>query len=166
MDFDYTNFPGKFLDISKITRQNIIPLVTIITPFFNSGKYFEYTFNCVINQSFPWFEWIIVDDGSTNQKDINLLNQYQLKDSRIKIYKKANGGIASARNYAISKSSTDFIVPLDADDLISPVYLEINYWALNFNPSASWSYTDSVGFGDQQYLWKKNFNLEKLKVNN
>ena len=165
MKFDYKQEPGKVL-IQQEQHTDIDPLVTIITPFYNSGKHFTQTYNCVINQTFPWFEWIIVNDGSTNQEDINLLLTLKNRDSRITLLEKENGGIASARNMAIRYSRTDFIVPLDADDLISATYIEINYWALVHNPNAAWSYTDSVGFGTQEYLWKKSFSSEIMKVNN
>ena len=120
----------------------------------------------MINQTFPWFEWIIVDDGSTNTMDVETLLSFASQDSRIKYFRKSNGGIASARNLAIKHSTTDYIVPLDADDLISPVYLEINYWALQMHPDAGWSYTDSYGFGDQNYLWKKHFSSKTMRTNN
>lgn len=63
MQFDYTQQPGK--SWQHKTADPKTALVSIITPFFNAGKYFEQTFNSVMNQTFPWFEWIIVNDGST-----------------------------------------------------------------------------------------------------
>lgn len=165
MEFDFNQLPGQNLHVLYYTEV-VIPLVTIITPYYNAGEYFENTFNCVINQTFPWFEWIIIDDGSTNPHDIASLKDFVSRDSRIKYFRKNNGGIASARNLAIQYSTTEYIIPLDADDLISPVYLEINYWALHFHPDAAWSYTDSYGFGLQNYLWKKKFSSELMRVNN
>lgn len=165
MNFDFNKYPGQRLHNPCICLP-ISPLVTIITPFYNAGEFFDSTFNSVINQTFPWFEWIIIDDGSTNIEDVALLQHYVSLDSRIKYFKQDNKGIAGARNLAISKSSTNFIVPLDADDLISPIYLEMNYWALMFAPDAAWSYTDSVGFGQQNYLWKKHFSSEQMRIHN
>lgn len=165
MIFDFTKEPGK-----KLLNRNLVteskPLVSIITPYYNASKYFEQTYNCVINQTFPYFEWIIVDDGSTNSEDIKVLEKYSKKDSRIKLYHKENGGISSARNYGIKKSQTEIIIPLDADDLIIPTYVEYNYWALYYNPNASWSYTDCLGFQGQEYLWKKSFSTETMKSEN
>ena len=65
MEFDYAKEPGRKLLISN-RESDGKPLVSIITPYYNAGKYFKQTFNCVMNQTFPWFEWIIVDDGSTD----------------------------------------------------------------------------------------------------
>ena len=64
MEFDYTKEPGK-VRLNRNLNTEDTPLVSIITPYYNAGKYFEQTFNCVMNQTFPWFEWIIVNDGST-----------------------------------------------------------------------------------------------------
>ena len=64
MEFDYTKEPGREL-LQRGLNHEGTPLVSIITPYYNAGKYFEQTFNCVMNQTFPWFEWIGVDDGST-----------------------------------------------------------------------------------------------------
>ena len=165
MNFDYTKEPGRYL-LNRGIRHDGAPLVSIITPYYNAGKYFEQTFNCVMNQTFPWFEWIIVDDSSTKKEDYELLLGLGQKDSRIKIYQKENGGPSSARNYAIVRTSTDIIVSLDADDLIEPTYLETTFWALYTHPNAGWAYTDSIGFGQLQYLWKVPFSSEKLKTEN
>lgn len=164
MEFDFAQQPGG--NRKQVFDISVPSLISIITPFYNAGKYFEQTFNCVINQTFIWFEWIIVDDGSTNLKDIELLKKLSQCDSRIKLYHKKNGGPAAARNYAVSKLNTKLIVSLDADDLIEPTYLEETYFALYFNPGASWAYTDSLGFGNLEYIWKVHFNSERLKKKN
>lgn len=164
VEFEYEKQPGLR---RKCHKSSSIPhFVSIITPFYNAGKYFEQTFNCVMNQTFEWFEWIIVDDGSSNEADLAILEKLAMTDSRIKLYHIENRGPAGARNYAVSKSNTDIIVPLDADDLIEAVYLEETFFALYFNPTASWAYTDSVGFGELQYVWKVPFDSRKLKRKN
>lgn len=163
-DFEFEKQPG--LQRKNYKSSFVTPLMSIITPFYNAGKYFEQTFNCVVNQTFEWFEWIIVDDGSTNESDVDLLQKLAKTDSRIKVYRKKNMGPAVARNYAVSKSNTSIIVPLDADDLIEAIYLEETYFGLFFHPDATWAYTDSVGFGDLKYVWKVPFDAEKLKKKN
>jgi len=165
MEFDFTKELGKeLLDRGLVTDGK--PLVSIITPYYNAGKYFEQTFNCVMNQTFPWFEWIIVNDGSTDVHSIKLLEEYVSRDGRIILLTQKNAGTSAARNLAVRKSKTDILVPLDADDLIAPVFLEEIYWALYRNPDAGWAYSDSVGFGAQRYLWKVPFSIERLKHEN
>ncbi|WP_343248568.1 glycosyltransferase [Diplocloster hominis] len=165
MEFDYTQEPGKVLyESAQINDDLGYPLISIITPFYNSSKYFEQTYNCVLNQTFPWFEWIIVNDGST--EDINDVIKLVDQDIRIKLINQENKGQASARNRAIKESNTDIIVPLDADDLIIPTFLEYIFWGLYFNPECSWCYTDSVGFQEDNYVWSREFSSDMMKYNN
>ena len=165
MDFDFEQEPGMALR-APFYKAKVTALVSIITPFYNAGKYFEQTFRSIINQTFPWFEWIIVDDGSTQPEDIELLDRLAAYDARIQVLHKANHGPSSARNTAIFNASTDIIVLLDADDLVEPDYVEILYWALYFNPEYDWVYTNSVGFQNQQYIWDKPFQASVLKTYN
>jgi glycosyltransferase involved in cell wall biosynthesis len=163
--FDYSKQPG--LERTRIYAPDPKDaLVSVITPFYNAGKYFEQTFNSVMNQTFPWFEWIIVNDGSTKEEDIELLESVASRDSRITVVTQKNGGLSCARNTGVKNTHTEFIVPLDADDVIAPTYLECMYWALHYNPQAAWCYTGSYGFQEQQYIWKYHFDAEKLKTYN
>ena len=165
MNVDFTKKPGRiagrelYPDFDK-------PLVSVITPFYNAGKYFAETFNSVINQTFPWFEWIIVNDGSTQKEDIELLHRLAETDRRVSIITQENGGLSCARNTGIANSNTELIAPLDADDLIAPTYLECLYWGLYYNADAAWAYTSSYGFHDQEYVWQYPFNAERLKTYN
>ena len=68
--FDYKKEPGLKLDIQAENFNNIKPLVSIITSYYNSDEFLWQTFNCVLNQTFPYWEWIIVDDGSTSKKSL------------------------------------------------------------------------------------------------
>ena len=165
MEFDFTKEPGQRLLNRKLNHTGE-PLVSVITPYYNAGKYFEQTFNCVMNQTFPWFEWIIADDGSTDDASLAVLDRFAARDDRIRVFHKENGGISTARNLAIRKAKTDIIIPLDADDLIVPTYLETQYWALRQNPDCDWSYSNNIGFHNQQYKWDKPFDPELLRTYN
>ena len=161
--FDYKKEPGKE-DIKRGYNKKEKALVSIITPYYNASKYFEQTYNCVINQTFPFYEWIIINDGST--EDINYLEELCSKDERILLINKENGGLSSARNRGIKESNTDIIIPLDADDLIETTYVEKIYFALYFNREASFAYTDTIGFQDIEYMWRKKFDSDKMKEEN
>ncbi len=165
MEFNYQQQPGLSLHRKKLVTDGA-PLVSIITPFYNGTRYFEQTFNCVMNQTFPWFEWIIVNDGSTDPGAADFLAEYAKKDPRIRVLHKENGGISSARNLGIKNSVTDLILPLDCDDLIDPTFVEVCWWMLEKHPDAAWSYTDSVGFQGQEYLWSHRFNSQQEKTEN
>ncbi len=166
MKFDFELQPGKVRNDRKMCDKQIKPLMSVVTAYYNAGKYFEQTFNSVVNQTFPWFEWIIVNDGSTNQDDIELLNGLVQQDIRIILINQKNGGLSYARNVGIENSHTEIIVPLDADDLIAPQYLEYLFWGLYYNSDYSWCYTCSIGFHDEEYLWKYPWDAEKLKTYN
>lgn len=166
MEFDYSQQPGLKLN-KKLNQYNgLNALVTIITPYYNAGKYFEQTFNSVMNQTFPWFEWIIVNDGSTKQNDIEILNYFSKRDKRIRVINQENKGLSYARNVGFENAHADVVIPLDADDLISPQYVEYLYFSMLYNSEAAWSYTCTVGFGGEEYLWKYLWNAEKLKTYN
>lgn len=164
--WEYKYEPGK-----KVRKQNnetskIKPLVSIITSYYNSNKFMWQTINCVLNQTFQSWEWIIVDDGSNNKEAVEYLEEVKKIDQRIKIYHKENEGLAKGRDYAIKYSTTQYILPLDADDLIEPTYIETLYWTLETNLNASWAFTNSVGFGKYIYLSDQKFDSEKMKTDN
>ena len=162
MKFDFKAQPN-MQNYCKLTEiDNFVPQVSIITPFYNSGEYILDTAKCVLNQSFPWFEWIIIDDGSTDEKSLKILEKLKKTDKRIKIFHKSNSGLASTRDYGCEKSNklTKYFLFLDDDDLLETNYIECNYWALETNQNAAFSYTNTIGFGAQEYLWDKKFNIK------
>ena len=161
MGFDFSKEPGRTLLNRKLNHERE-PLVSIITPFFNADKFFEQTYNCVINQTFPWFEWIIVDDGSTDIASIEILEHFVRMDPRIRLLRQDNVGPAAARNRAAAEAKAEIIIFLDADDLIEPTYSETLFWALYTNPDCAWAYSNSIGFYAQRYVWNISFSAEKL----
>ncbi len=107
--------------------------VSIITPFYNSKDNFELTFQSVLSQTYKDWEWIIVDDYSTDGS-IEYLKHLMGKDERIKIvFSEKNGGSAVARNKGLSITSGRYITFLDADDTIDPTYLESQVEFILFN---------------------------------
>lgn len=165
--FDYNIQPGLTRkQCNRINVEDWKPVVSIITSYYNAHEYMSQTVNCVLNQTFPHWEWIIVDDGSDNQDAIDYLEKVKSIDFRISIYRKQNEGLAKGRDYAISKSNTNLIVPLDSDDLIVPTYIESLYITLLTNKDASWAYSNSVGFGKYNYLYDKQFDSNKMRYEN
>lgn len=165
MEFDFRKRPGQYL-AKQTVNEPLAAKVSIVTPYYNSGTNFEETYNCVINQTFEAFEWIIVNDGSTERQDVERLEAFANTDSRIRVFHQENGGQSRAKNKAIKESRTDIIVFLDADDLIEPFYIEYLYKALEAHPNAGWSYMDLVGFGAVEYVWCKKFSAGRMTFNN
>ena len=165
MEFDYSCQPGrKDWNLGYVKTEK--PLLSIITPFYNDSGFIMQTARCVFNQTFPYFEWVIVNDGSTEPKALETLEEIEQSDPRVRVLHQENGGPAAARNYGAWHSQTDFILPLDADDLIEPPFLEYCWWMLQKNPGAAWDYTGSLGFGSIEYLWDQPFDPIRLKREN
>lgn len=163
-NFNYELQPGKELKPFNFEKK-YEPIISIVMPFYNEKDHIEQTVNSVLNQTFPAWELIIVDDGSTDEEALNGLEKIAKKDERIHVYHKENSGPADTRDFAVSKSSESakYICTLDSDDLIDKTYLEIAYFTLETNPKATWTYTDSIGFGNVEYTWNKGFSSNKLK---
>ena len=96
--FDFKKEPGLIKEGAE-TKQDIEPKISIITSYYNSGEYIMQTYNCVISQTFPYWEWIIVDDGSTDKKSLSILDEIEQKDSRIRVYHKVNEGLAKRKRF-------------------------------------------------------------------
>lgn len=94
------------------------PLVSIIVPSFNKEKYISETINSVLNQTYSNWELLIIDDLSTDNT-IVIAESFALKDERIKVFKNgANRGANYSRNYGIKSSLGNYIIFLDADDIL------------------------------------------------
>ncbi|MBD0831205.1 glycosyltransferase family 2 protein [Aestuariibaculum sediminum] len=104
-------------------------MVSIITPVFNCEKYLPECINSVINQTFVDWELILIDDCSTDSSR-DIIEEYALKDSRIKTYFfNENVGAGIARNKGIDIAKRRFIAFLDSDDYWHDQKLELQ---LNF----------------------------------
>ena len=166
-NFNFNLQPGKQLKKFNF-RNDYEPLITIIMPFYNDKDTIEQSVYSVLNQTFPAFELLIIDDGSEDKESLKKLSEIEKLDNRIQVLHKENGGASKARDFGVKQSckSSKYIVFLDSDDLIEPTYLECAYWTLETHKEASWAYTDSIGFEDVEYLWNKWFDSEKMKREN
>ena len=91
--------------------------ISIITPVYNCEKLIEKTIECVLNQTYKNWEWLLVDDCSPDDSAI-IIQKYAKNDNRIKYFKLSeNSGAAVARNKALAESTGRFVAYLDADDL-------------------------------------------------
>jgi glycosyltransferase involved in cell wall biosynthesis/GT2 family glycosyltransferase len=133
------------------------PLVSIVTPFFNTGEEFLATATSVLAQSLQQFEWIVIDDGSTDPRSKEMLAKVRASDRRISVIEQENKGCGAARNQGFRAARAQFVVPLDADDLLEPTALEKWMWYLATHPQAAFVNGFSIGFGRQQYVWQNGF---------
>lgn len=100
---------------------------SIIIPLYNKQNYIKKTIDSVFAQTYQEFEVIVVNDGST---DNSLKEALSITDPRVRVIDKSNGGVSSARNRGIQEAKNDWIVFLDADDVLYPnalaTYMELH----------------------------------------
>lgn len=163
-EFKFELEPGKKIN-NQMEYIEKNPIISVIVPFYNSKKYIEQTIISILNQTFPYYEVLIIDDGSKDKESLEKLERVKKLDKRIKVFHKNNEGLAATRDFGAAKSSESckYLMFIDDDDLIEPTFLECAYWTLETNKDAAWAYSDSIGFEGQEYLWNKYFDSEKLK---
>lgn len=105
-------------------------MISIIVPVYNAERFLRGCLDSILNSTYPDFEVILVDDGSTDGSGL-ICDQYQEWDNRIKVIHQQNNGISSARNAGLSCASGEFITFADADDFIHPLMLEAMKRAIN-----------------------------------
>ena len=94
-----------------------MPKISIIVPVYNVEKYLRKCVDSILNQTFKDFELILVDDGSIDTSG-KICDEYNLKDNRIKVIHKENGGLSSARNAGLDIAQGEYIGFVDSDDWI------------------------------------------------
>lgn len=99
-------------------------LISVILPVYNSEKYIRKAIQSVLDQTFTDFELIIVNDGSTDNT-LGIINEFD--DSRIRIINQENQGPGAARNNALERVDSDYVMFLDSDDWYHERALEISY---------------------------------------
>lgn len=98
-------------------------MVSIIFPLYNSQKYIKKSLNSILKDFSKDIEIICIDDGSRDNS-LKILQQYALKDARIKILKQNNQGAAAARNLGSSYANGKYVIFLDSDDYFEPDLIE------------------------------------------
>lgn len=96
------------------------PLVSIIIPTYNYAKFVSFAIDSALAQTHPELEVIVIDDGSTDNT-AEILSAYQ---QRIRVIHKQNAGLSAARNTGISEARGEWVVFLDADDILYPQMVE------------------------------------------
>lgn len=91
--------------------------ISIIIPVYNTEKYIEKCLNSIVNQTYSNLEIICVNNGSTD-KSSKLLNEYLMKDKRIKLIETENNGVSAARNIALNNVTGQYVLFVDSDDWI------------------------------------------------
>lgn len=139
--------------------------VSIIIPTFNSSKHLKATLNSVLSQTYTDWECILVDDGSIDLTETISIN-YQEKDQRFQLYKRPEDlpkGPSSARNYGVTKAKGDFLIFLDADDLLATTCLENRVAQFQQHQECDFLVFQMERFFDEPDFLKKEIAVEQDK---
>lgn len=101
-----------------------MPKISVIVPVYNAEQYLPRCVDSILDQSFNDFELLLVDDGSTDESGM-ICDEYAVKDSRIHVIHKENGGVSSARNVGLDNAIGEWVCFVDSDDELMPDGLKV-----------------------------------------
>lgn len=128
-------------------------MVSIITPCYNDGAYIEETIQSIRAQTYTNWEIIVVDDGSDDAYTLKILEKIQ-HEKDIRLLRTQRLRPAGARNAGISVANGEYILPVDADDLIEPTYLERAVEKMESNSQLGIVYCHADLFGEKNGPWE------------
>ncbi len=127
---------------SHTVRNRVSPLrITALIPAFNQERRVAAAIWSALQQSYPVFEILVVDDGSTDHTGEVV---HRIRDKRIRVLHQSNRGVAAARNLGIAAARGDWIAFLDADDQWMPRKLERQVNSLASDPALGWCAGNSL----------------------
>ena len=147
--FDFSLEPGKEF-FNRISKNSGKPLVSVITTFSrNSGhKYLNQMYNSLKNQTFPYWEWIIVSNGENDR-----ITEVVKNDKRIKFFvNKSKTKKDKAKILAVKNAKSDLIFYFEENDLLDKTMLECGYFAMHFSKDSAMAYSNMVEFGKKELL--------------
>lgn len=144
-----------------------MPKVSIIIPCYNQGKYVAEAINSALRQTFKDIEIVCVNDGSTDNS-VEIIKSFENKYKNfIFLNNEENRGIIYSRNFAIKNCNGTYILPLDADDIIEPTYVEKAVKILDNNSNIGIVYCKAKIFGNYDKYWNlKPFNKSDILYEN
>jgi len=147
---------------------DIAPVASIITAAYNAARLLPETVASVQAQTYPHFELIVVDDGSTDETRA-VAQRLAARDQRIRVLSTPNGGQESERNTAVRSARGAYIVLLDSDDLLAPTYLASQLKLFNCHPDVAIVTPNEVNHGggphfDGKPLWPRTAGVERLSL--
>jgi glycosyltransferase involved in cell wall biosynthesis len=136
--------------------------LSVVIPCFNLGRYLPDTVFSVRTQTLLPQEIIVVDDGSTDEFTLKVLDR--LADSGVTVIHQVNQGAPAARNAGIRAASGEYILCLDADDMIEPTFLAETSEKLAEHPDVGIVTTRVQLFGEHEVVWHPDINPNRLTM--
>jgi glycosyltransferase involved in cell wall biosynthesis len=112
------------------------PQISVLMPVYNAERYLREAVESILNQSFTDFEFLIVNDGSTDGS-LSILEEYAAKDDRIRLINRPNTGYVVALNEMLELSQGEFIARMDADDVATPERFELQLLFMESHPEVA-----------------------------
>lgn len=138
--------------------------ISVLLPAYNCATYISQAIKSILNQTFKDFEFLIIDDGSTDNTE-ELISRY--KDSRIRCIKKSNTGLADTLNYGLAQASNDIILRMDADDIAHPDLIQSQYSLISKRDKSYWIGCNYAVFNDRnnkiKFIIRNPKNHEQIK---
>ena len=142
------------------------PMVSVVVPAYNMEQYIAETLDSVLGSTYNNIEVIVVDDGSKDTT-VSIVEEYAKRDSRVTLIKQANAGPSRARNNAIEHCHGEYILPVDADDIISPTFISSAVEAIESDSEIKVVSCRCEFFGLRQGEWAlPDFTLKDLALDN
>ena len=160
--FDFSLEPGRVIE-KRTSINSGLPLISVITILSENINY-EYAiqmYNCLKNQTFPFWEWVII---VRDKKEF--LTWFNNDDKRIKIMEYKYETIAKAKYYAIKNCISDIIFNYEENDLLDKTMLECGYFTMYFNSEASFAWSKMVEFQKRKLLVNHPLNISDIKKKN
>lgn len=140
--------------------------VSIITPCYNDGAYLEETIRSVRSQTYTNWEMIVIDDGSDDANTLKVLDKIR-NEENVRVLRTQRLRPAGARNEGIAAADGEYILPVDADDLIEPTYLERAVEKMEENPQLGIVYCHADLFGEKSGPWElPDYTLDTMLLDN
>ena len=126
--------------------------ITVAMPVFNGERFLRPAIESILNQSFSDFEFIIIDDGSTDNS-LAILREYEKVDSRIRVISRENRNVAATLNEIIELAKGEWIARMDQDDISYPERFEVQLdWIKNTGADICGSWARRFGANDARVV--------------
>ena len=149
------------------------PYLTVIMSVYNCEKYLTNSIESILNQTYQNFEFILINDGSTD-KSLSIIENFKKKNPKLIVINQRNKGLTKSLNIGINLSKGEYIVRMDADDISLNNRLENFIKYLNLNNQVDIYSAPALIINEQNkkekiipnYLVRNNFNQNRLKYYN
>lgn len=131
-----------------------VPLVSVLLPVYNGEPYLREAVESILNQTFRDFEFIIINDGSTDRTE-DIIAHYQELDNRIRVYHQVNQGLIATLNKGLGLARGKYIARMDADDVSRPLRLERQVACMEERPTVCvcGTWVRTIG-GKHTHVWR------------